>query len=210
MKLYDYPRAPNPRRVRIFMAEKGLHIPLEQVDLASQAQFDADFARRNSTHTVPVLELDDGTCISESLAICRYLEVLHPEPALFGHSALEQAMIEMWSRRAELGGMIHAADVVRNTLPFFVDHALPGVDGGVPQIPALAERGMAGLQRFFEAFDQQLAEYEFVAGEHYSVADITTQVTIDFAGWCKIRVPETCQHLQRWHQAVSARPSAKA
>lgn len=210
MKLYDFQRAPNPRRVRIYIAEKGIDIPLQQVDLASHAQFDAEFSQRNPMRTVPVLELDDGTCISESLAICRYLEVLHPEPALFGRSALEQAMVEMWTRRAELGGMLHAAEVVRNTLPFFADRALPGVNGGVPQIPALVERGMAGLQRFFQSFDRQLADNEFVAGDYYSVADITTQVTIDFAGWCKIRVPENCPHLQRWHQAVSARPSARA
>ena len=210
MKLYDFPRAPNPRRVRIYIAEKGLDIPLQQVDLATHAQFNSEFAQRNPMHTVPVLELDDGTCISESLAICRYLEVLHPQPALFGQSAMEQAMVEMWSRRAELGGLIHAAEVVRNTLPFFADRALPGVEGGVPQIPALAERGMAGLQRFFQTFDRQLAENEFIAGAHYSIADITALVTIDFAGWCKIRTPENCLHLQRWHQAVSARPSASA
>lgn len=210
MKLYDYTRAPNPRRVRIYMAEKGIDIPLVPVDLGSEAQFNEDFARRNPFHTVPVLELDDGTCISESMAICRYLEALHPEPALFGGTALEQARVEMWSRRAELNGLLHAAEVVRNSIPFFADKALPGVSGGSPQIEALIERGKAGLDRFFRAFDRQLADNEFVAGDHYSVADITTQVSIEFAGWRKIGIPEQCNNLARWYQQISGRPSAKA
>lgn len=210
MKLYDYHRAPNPRRVRIFLAEKGLDIPIETVDLAEARQFEDDFARRNPYHSVPLLELDDGTCIGESMAICRYLEVLHPEPALFGRDALEQARVEEWNRRAELTGMLHAADVVRNALPFFADRALPGVQGGVPQIPALVERGTAGLQRFFRAFDRRLGESPYLAGDHFSVADITTLVTIDFAAWCKIGIPEDCQALRRWHGEVSARPSARA
>ena len=210
MKLYDYTRAPNPRRVRIFMAEKGIEIPLEAVDLGTEAQFDEDFARRNPFRTVPLLELDDGTHISESMAICRYLEALNPEPPLFGSTPLEQARVEMWSRRAELTGLLHAADVVRNSIAFFADKSLPGVQGGSPQIEALIERGKAGLDRFFRAFDQQLADNEFVAGDHYSVADITTQVTIEFAGWRKIGIPEECQNLARWYQQVCERPSAKA
>ncbi len=210
MKLYDYTRAPNPRRVRIFMAEKGIEIPLETVDLGTNAQFDEGFTRRNPFRTVPVLELDDGTHISESMAICRYLEALYPEPPLFGGTALEQALVEMWSRRAELTGLLHAAEVVRNSIPFFADKALPGVEGGSPQIEALIERGKAGLERFFRAFDKQLANSEFVAGGHYSVADITTQVTIEFAGWRKIGIPEECKNLASWYQQVSARPSAKA
>jgi len=210
MKLYDYKRAPNPRRVRIFIAEKGLDIPSQQVDLGVGGQFADDFRRRNPFMTVPVLELDDGRCIAESVAICRYLELLHPEPALFGDTALEQAEVEMWSRRAELYGLAPAADVVRNALPFFADHALPGTDGGVPQLPALVERGEAALQRFFKAFDRRLAESEFVAGKRYTVADITTQVTIDFAGWRKLTIPQSCPNLKRWHQEVTARPSASA
>lgn len=210
MKLYDYTRAPNPRRVRIYMAEKGLEIPLETVDLGTGAQFDEAFAGRNPFRTVPLLELDDGTHISESMAICRYLEALHPEPPLFGSTALEQARVEMWSRRAELNGLSHAAEVVRNSMPFFADKALPGVTGGSPQIEALIERGKAGLERFFRAFDRQLADNEFVAGDHYSVADITTQVTIEFAGWRKIGIPEECKNLARWYRVISARPSARA
>lgn len=210
MKLYDYTRAPNPRRVRIYMAEKGIEIPLIPVDLGTEEQFNEDFARRNPFHTVPLLELDDGTCIAESMAICRYLEALHPEPALFGSTPLEQGRVEMWSRRAELNGLLHAAEVVRNSIPFFADKALPGVTGGSPQIEALIERGKAGLDRFFRAFDRQLADNEFVAGKHYSVADITTQVSIEFAGWRKIGIPEECKNLARWYQQISARPSAKA
>jgi glutathione S-transferase len=210
MRLYDYKRAPNPRRVRIFIAEKGLDIPTQQVDLGVGGQFAEDFRRRNPFMTVPVLELDDGRCIAESVAICRYLELLHPDPALFGGTALEQAEVEMWSRRAELYGLAPAADVVRNALPFFADHALPGTDGGVPQLPALVERGEAALQRFFRAFDRRLGESEFVAGKRYTVADITAQVTIDFAGWRKLTIPQSCPSLKRWHQEVTARPSASA
>jgi len=210
MKLFDYKRAPNPRRVRIFIAEKGLDIAIEQIDLGVGGQFAEDFRRRNPFMTVPVLELDDGRCIAESVAICRYLELLHPEPALFGRTPLEQAEVEMWSRRAELYGLAPAADVIRNALPFFADHALPGSAGGVPQLPALVERGEAALQRFFRAMDRRLAESEFLAGDRYTVADITAQVTVDFAGWRKITIPESCPDFRRWHRQVSARPSAGA
>jgi len=210
MKLYDYKRAPNTRRVRIFMAEKGLDIPTEQVDLGTGAQFDPAFRQRNCFMTVPLLELDDGTCIAESVAICRYLESLHPQPPLFGGSALEQAMVEMWNRRAEFYGLLPAAEVVRNALPFFADHGLPGVDGGVPQIPALVERGTAALQRFFDTLEQHLATSEFLAGDAFSVADITALVSVDFAGWARISVPESYGHLRRWHQQVAGRPSAAA
>lgn len=209
MKLYDYPAAPSPRRVRIFLAEKGIEVPTEEVDLRAGKQLTEEFRRLNPQCVVPYLVLDDGTGICESLAICRYFEALHPEPALFGATPLEQAMVEMWSRRAELEGYLAVGEAFRNATPGFKGRALPGPDG-YEQIPALVERGRARTLRFFDLLDERLADSAFLAGERFSVADITALVTVDFARWIKLELPETHANARRWYDAVTARPSAAA
>jgi glutathione S-transferase len=210
MKLYDFELAPNPRRVRIFLSEKGVTIPLVQVNTREREQFAPGFAKINPFRTIPVLELDDGTCIGDSVAICRYIEVLHPEPPLMGRDAKEQAIIEMWERRAELEGMVAAGEAVRNLAPMFEDRAIAGVPSGFPQIPALAERGKKRMARFFEMWDQQLADNAFVAGPDFSIADITAFIAVEFAKRAEITIPDQCKHFARWYEAVEQRPSAKA
>ncbi|HJN61472.1 MAG TPA: glutathione S-transferase, partial [Alphaproteobacteria bacterium] len=127
MKLYDFKVAPNPQRVNMFLAEKGVQIPTVEINTRERAQFSDSFKAVNAASQVPVLELDDGTCIAETMAICRYIEELHPEPVLFGSQPKEKALIEMWSRRAEFMGYLAAADMLRNSSPAFEDRGLPGV-----------------------------------------------------------------------------------
>jgi glutathione S-transferase len=209
MKFYDCAIAPSPRRVRIFLAEKGITVPTIQVDLRKGEQFGDAFRAVNPDCTVPVLELDDGRRIFDSVAICVYLEQTRPEPPLMGVSAVERATVAEWQRRAERDGFLAVAEAFRNSTPAFKTRALPGPDD-YPQIPALVERGRARTQRFFKVMNARLADRAFVAGERYSIADITTLVAIDFAGWIKLTIPDDCAHLRRWHQAVAARPSARA
>ena len=208
MKLYDFKMAPNPQRVNMFIAEKGIKIPTVEITPRARAQFADSFKSVNPISQVPVLELDDGTCISETMAICRYLEELHPEPSLFGHEATKKAMIEMWSRRAEFMGYLSAADMLRNSSPIFEDRGLPGVPGGVPQIPELVERGRNSMGRFFALFDDRLKTTKFVAGDSFSVADITTFVTIRFAARVDAKPPTNCGNIARWLKEVGSRPSA--
>jgi glutathione S-transferase len=158
---------------------------------------------------VPVLELDDGRRICDSLAICVYLEQTRPQPPLMGVDAADRAVVAEWQRRAERDGFLAVAEAFRNSTPAFKTRALPGPEDYV-QIPALIERGRARTRTFFKMMDARLADREFVAGERYTIADITTLVAVDFAGWIKLTIPDDCPHLRRWHQAVAARPSAKA
>ena len=209
MKFYDCTTAPSPRRVRIFLAEKGISVPTVQVDLRSNEQLTPQFRAINPDATVPVLELDNGTRITDAIGICVYFEASHPQPSLMGESAEEKAVVAAWQRTAERNGFYAVMDALRNSTPGLKDRALPGPDD-YAQIPALAERGRARLARFFEQMDARLAQTEFVAGARYSIADITTLVGVDFARWVKMPVPEECGHLRRWHAQVSARPSAKA
>jgi glutathione S-transferase len=209
MKFYDCTTAPSPRRVRIFLAEKGVVIPTVQVDLRNGEQFRAAFRRINPDCTVPVLELDDGTSIADVIAICIYIEALHPEPVLMGTGAQGRALVAAAQRRAEREGFQAVVDALRNATPGLKGRALPG-SAGYEQIPALVERGRDRVRRFFETMEELLARRAFVCGEDYSIADITTLVTVDFAKWAKLTIPEEYRHLRRWHEAVSARPSAKA
>src|SRR5580700_7958850 len=208
MKFYDCAIAPSPRRVRIFLAEKGITLPTIQVDLRKGEQFGDAFRAINPECTVPVLELDDGTRISDSLAVCVYLEQTRPQPPLMGVDAAERAIVAEWQRRAERDGFLAVAEAFRNSTPAFKTRALPGPDD-YAQIPALVERGRARTQKFFKLMDARLADREFVAGDRYSIADITTLVAVDFAGWIKLTIPDDCPHLRRWHAAVAARPSAR-
>lgn len=209
MKLYDYKMAPNARRVRIFAAEKGLELDMVSVDLSNREQMGDDYRAVNERMAVPALGLDDGSILTESVAICRYLDALAPEPPLFGEGALEQAQVEMWHRRVELEGMQAVAEAVRNGSPFFEGRGLSGaVD--FPQIPELAERGRARYELFLEMLDAQLAEHEFIAGPRYTIVDIAGLVTCDFAKVLKRRIGDDTPAVKRWYDAVSSRPSASA
>ncbi len=209
MKLYDCSTAPSPRRVRIFAAEKGLELDLVQVDLANGEQYGEHFRVINPDCVVPVLELDDGTRISEVLAICYYLDEIKPEPSLFGTTPLERAETLMWNAKVEQQGLMSMMDAFRNVAKGLKGHALPGPDE-FEQIPALAERGRRRVEIFFRRLDDRLSTTDFIAGGRYSIADISGLVLIDFAKWVKIPIPNDAGNLQRWYKAITARPSAKA
>jgi glutathione S-transferase len=203
MKFYDGGRAPNPRRVRIFLAEKGIKIPTEQVDLAGLQQRSEAYTAINPMQRVPALVLDDGTVIAESIAICRYFEVLQPDPPLFGRGALASALVEMWNRRAELHLFLPVASVFQ--------HLHPAMKAMIdPQVPEWGEWNKPRVMAFLQFLDSELKDRPFVAGAGYSVADITAMVAVDFMRVSKLAVPDTLANLKRWHQAVSARPSAAA
>jgi glutathione S-transferase len=203
MKLYDGGRAPNPRRVKVFLAEKGLTVPMEQVDLGKMAHRSAAYTAINPLQRVPALELDDGTILTESIAICRYFEALHPEPRLFGQGAKDEAMVEMWQRRVEFHLLVPISQVFRHA-----HSAMKEME--VPQVPAWAESNKPRVVEFLEILDRELKDRRFIAGDRYTVADITGLVCIDFLKPAKLAVPETLANVKRWHAEVSARPSAKA
>jgi glutathione S-transferase len=203
MKLYDGGRAPNPRRVRVFLAEKGVSVPLEPVDLGAMAHRSAAFTAVNPLQRLPALELDDGAVLTESIAICRYFEALHPQPPLFGASPKETALIEMWERRIEFHLLGPVSHVFRHSHP-----AMAATE--VPQVPAWADANKPRVADFLGLLDRQLAGGPFVAGERFSVADITGMIAIDFMKPAKLAVPDDFAHVKRWHADVSARPSAKA
>ena len=209
MKFYDCVTAPSPRRVRIFAAEKGIALPTVQVDLRNGEQFSDAFRAINPDCTVPALVLDDGTVIADAVAICGYLEEIHPAPPLIGSTPLERAVVTALNRQIERDGFFAAMDAFRNTAKGLKGRGLPGPHD-YEQIPELAERGRARMDNFFRAMDARLADREFAAGDRYTIADISTQVLIDLAGRAKLNVPDACAHLRRWHAAVSARPSAQA
>ena len=211
MKFYDCATAPSPRRVRVFLAEKGISVPTVQVNLREGEQFTPAFRAINPDCTVPVLELDNGARITDAIGICRYFEAMQPDPPLFGAGAEDIATIESWQRQAERDGFYAVMEAFRNSTPGLKGRALPGPQD-MEQIPALAERGRTRVQRFFEALNARLSHTEFVAGPRYSVADITAMISVEFAGWLrpKLAAPEQYPHLARWFAAVSARPSAKA
>jgi glutathione S-transferase len=209
MKLYDYQLAPNPRRVRIFLAEKGITVPTVQVDLRAGEQFTAEFRSINPECTVPVLEFDDGRRIAEVIAICLYFELAHPEPALMGVGAQDRAIVADWHHRIERQGFWAVGDAFRNSAPGLKGRALPGPDD-YEQISALAVRGLARTARFFEMLDRRLAGRQFVASDRYTIADIMALVTVNFAARINLAIPEGCSHLRRWHETVLARRSAAA
>ena len=209
MKFYDCSTAPSPRRVRIFLAEKGISVPTVQVDLRNNEQLTPAFRAINPDATVPSLELDNGTRINDAIGICVYFEAIHPQPPLMGESAEEKALVAAWQREAERNGFYAVLEAFRNSVPGLKGRALPGPHD-YEQSPALAERGRLRVKHFHEQMDARLGQSEFVAGPRYSIADITALITIDFAARAKMPIPETCGHLRRWYAQVSARPSAKA
>jgi glutathione S-transferase len=208
MKFYDCTTAPSPRRVRIFLAEKGISVPIVQVDLRNNEQLTPAFRKINPDATVPSLELDDGTRINDAVGICVYFEAIHPQPPLMGETAEEKALVASWQREAERNGFYAVMEAFRNSAPGLKGRALPGPHD-YEQIPALAERGRLRVQHFQEQMDARLGQSEFIAGPHYSIADITALITIDFAVRAKMPIPENYEHLRRWYAQVSARPSAK-
>ena len=211
MKLYDSTLAPNPRRVRMFMAEKGVDYENIQVDIIKGDNLNESFLSINPRGLLPTLVLDDGTVIDETVAICRYIEEMHPEPALLGTDAISKANIEARQRHMEFDGLLAAADAFRNSFPGFSSRGLAGNAGSVDAIPALAERGKNAMLRFYESLNAALNDFAFVAGETFSIADITALCTIDFAaGAARVPIPDQCSNVQRWHADVSSRPSAEA
>ncbi len=203
MKLYDGGRAPNPRRVKVFLAEKGITVPVEPVDLGKLAHKSPAYTAINPLQRVPALQLDDGTIITESIAICRYFERLHPEPPLFGIDAKDMALVEMWERRLEFHLLGPVSHIFRNSHP-----AMKGME--VPQVPAWADANRPRAMDFLTLLDGELKDRRYIAGDRYSVADITGMISVDFMKPAKLTVPEALGNLKRWHAEVSARPSAQA
>lgn len=211
MKLYDSQLAPNPRRVRIFMAEKGVSCETVPIDIIKGENLEAAFLAVNPRGLVPTLVLDDGTVLDESVAICRYLEEMHPAPALLGTDAVSKAQIEARQRHMEFDGLFAAAETFRNAFPGFKSRGIGGNVGTVEAIPALAERGKASVARFYKRLDEDLGRSEYIAGDAFSIADITALCVVDFASAAaRSPVPEECANVKRWHAQVSARPSAGA
>ncbi|WP_187971450.1 glutathione S-transferase [Aquibium microcysteis] len=203
MKLFDGGKAPNPRRVRIFLAEKGIEVPLVPVDMTALGHRDPEITRRNPLQRLPVLELDDGTILTESVAICRYFEELYPQPPLFGTGALGRAQVEMWQRRMELNFLGTVGNAFRHIHPAMKEWE-------VPQVPEWGEANKPRAVEFLRILDRELADREFVAGDAFSIADITGMIGVDFMKPARIAMPDDLTHVRRWYAAVSARPSAGA
>ncbi len=202
MKLHDSAMAPNPRRVRIFLSEKGVEVPTVQVDLGKAENRQPPFLSLNPLGGVPILELDDGSVIAESVAICRYFEEAQPEPALLGTGAAGRANVEMWQRRTELVLFNNVTGCFRNTHDFF--------KGRIPQVAEYGAVCKEAAIKSLDFFDDRLKDGEFLAGDAYTIADITALVALDFGRISEIRIGAEHKHLTRWYETVSNRPSAKA
>ncbi len=208
MKLYDAPNpAPNPRRVRIFLAEKGLSVPIQQVSLAKGEQKGPAVTALNGLGQVPVLELDDGSAISESVSICRYCEALHPEPPLFGREAKESALIDMWIRRLELQLMAPLGQVWVNCHPF-TERMMKAQ--GAARYPEFGEDNRRRALARMAWLDGELEGRSWIAGDAFSMADIVALTVIDFASFIGVEAPDDCARLRGWHERAAARPSAAA
>ncbi|NNL84034.1 MAG: glutathione S-transferase family protein [Myxococcales bacterium] len=208
MKLYDCLIAPNPRRVRIFLDEKGIEIEKQEINILIGENLKPDFLAVNTRGIVPVLELDDGTRIDEAAAIWRYFEETQPDPPLMGRNAREKAIVDSWERRADQDGMLSARDFIRNQVPVFVGRGHPGrsIDS---QIPDLVERGKNGMRAFHDLLEGQLETSEFVACDHFTVADITALCAVDLGVLGEFPGLDGYPAIRRWHTAVSARPSVE-
>jgi glutathione S-transferase len=211
MLLYDAAWAPSPRRVRLFLAEKGLTLERRLLDLRADEQRGADYLRVNPRGSVPALVLDDGQVVTESSAICRYLEALHPDPPLFGGTdPLAVARVEEWTRRIEGEGYAAAVYALRNGNPAFAGRGLSGHWPEVAQVPELADRARLLWRGITAALNSHLADREWIATARYTYADLTALVTVDFARAAGLPLPPELAHLTRWHAAAAARPSAAA
>ena len=210
MKLYHFPRAPHARKVNIFLHEKGLAIPRVEVDLGAKENLQESFLKKSSRGVLPVLELDNGLFLDESLAICRYLETLYPERPLFGKTPVEKAIIDSWERHMELDGYLAGQDAFRNTAERFANYAVAGVAEEFKAIPALAERGLRRLDIFFSRLNQRLEESEYVAGDSFSMADITGVVAVDMATRSQKTLPGNLVSAKRWYNAMYERDSVSS
>ena len=206
--LYDCSTAPSPRRARILLAEKGLAHETVQVDLRSGEQLGQAFRAVNPQCTVPVLRTEEGALLTDNAAIAAYLEAAYPQPPLLGITALDKAEIASWQWRVEFEGLLAIAEGLRNSAPAMLNRALPGpVD--YPQIPELAQRGLARLQQFMTLLDQRLAGRDFIAAGQFSIADITAVVAVDFARVLRIKPGDAHPHLLRWRAAMAQRPACQ-
>ena len=203
MKLYDGGKAPSPRRVRIFLAEKGIEVPLVSVDMSALGHKAEHLTTRNPLQRLPILELDDGTVLTETVAICRYFEELHPEPALFGRTQLEKAQVEMWNRRLEINFYMAVGQAFRHIHPAMKEWE-------VPQIPEWGEANKPKALEFLAMMDKELANRQFAAGDAFTIADITGLVALDFMKPARIAIPDDLTHVLRWYADLRARPSAQA
>lgn len=208
MKFYDCKTAPSPRRVRIFIAEKGIELETIEVDLANREQLGAAFKEINPDCTVPVLELDDGTRLTEVFAICQYLDDAFPEPSLMGSGAVERARVTMWNTKIEHQGLAALAETLRNRAKGMKGRALPGPDD-YEQISELVDRGRRRFEIFMDKMERYLNDSEYVVGDEFTIADISLLVAIDFAAWSKIAIEDDMVNLRRWYDLVSVRPGAQ-
>ncbi|MCD2171587.1 glutathione S-transferase [Rhizobium sp. C4] len=203
MRLFDGGKAPNPRRVRMYLAEKGIAVELVPVDMGALGHKSAEIAARNPLQRLPVLELDDGSNLSESIAICRYFEELHPDPPLFGRDAREKAFVEMWNRRVELGYLMSVAAAFRHIHPAMKDWELP-------QLPEWGEINKPKAIDFLRFMDVELADRPFVAGDMFTVADITMFIAFQFMKPARIQCPPELANVLGWYERIASRPSAEA
>lgn len=207
MKLHTFGPAANGRRVAVFLAEKGVEIETSELNVREGAQYEKPFTSMNPFHCVPFLELDSGQVISESIAICRYIEAKHPEPPLFGRTDEEKAEIEMWLRRIELDAFIPLLHAIRNKAPMFEGRVLPGNRSDLPQLPEMVQRGMETAALFLDRTDPLLEGREFIAGDAISMADLIGALTMNTAVMVGMDIESGWPNIHRWHQAISARPS---
>ncbi len=203
MHLYTYDPAPNPRRLGLFLAWKGIDIDTTQVDLMQLEQLGEPYRAINPSGTVPTLVLDDGSLMTEVIAICDYLESLYPQKPLLGTTPLLRAQVLGWDHQIYMNAFSAVAEILRNGNPNFADRALPGPDR-VAQIPALVERGRERLQRAWKDYDDALGGREFLVGDSLTLADIDLLVCTGFAGWVKESIPDDCAALLAWRDRVRA------
>ena len=209
MKLYTFPPAPNPKRLSIFIAEKGITLETITVDLMSGEHRKEPYLTVNPLGTVPALVLADGTVMSEVIGILSYLEALYPQIPLLGTDPLSRAEVLSWDHRCFVEGIVGVAEAFRNSSEAFVGR---GLSGPVPyeQIPELVDRGHKRIQAFYHVLDEHLDGCEFMVGDTFTVADIAAYVFVNFSGWVKETIPEECVHLAAWYHQVSARPSVQS
>lgn len=202
MKIYETKTAPNPRRVRMFLAEKGIDVEYVQVDIQKGENLSAEMRAKNPLGKIPILELDDGTCIAETDAICTYFEALQPAPSLMGTSPIEKATISMWQRQVEFAFMLQVGMCFQHTTGYFKDRMVP--------VPEYGKEAGINASKYLNILERRLAVKPFVAGDAFSIADITALCAIDFARVVDIRIKEEQPNLMRWYESVSNRASAKA
>lgn len=202
MKIYETKTAPNPRRVRMFLAEKGIDVDYVQVDIQKGENLSAEMRAKNPLGKIPILELDDGTCIAETDAICTYFEALQPDPPLMGTTAVEKATISMWQRQVELAFMMQVGMCFQHTTGYFKDRMTP--------VPEYGKEAGINASKYLNILERRLGVKEYIAGDVFSIADITALCAMDFARVVKIRMTDDHVHLARWYESVSNRASAKA